>query len=138
MKEDLDALNAKMMDHVRDNSNNLASQLHQVRMSQAEENKLHVMIANLENKNTKLKEDLMIFDFKMNDKNEEIAQLKANNFELNQRIINIAEAKEKPLLENFEKMLDAKMDTLSSAIQDKLLGKALYCNSSIKSNWSFF
>ena len=48
----------------------------------------------------------------MNDKNEEIEHMKAKNFELNQRIINIAEAKENPLLQNLEKMLDAKLERL--------------------------
>ena len=111
------------MDHVRDNSNNIASQLHQVRMSHSKENKLHLMIANLENKNKLLKEDLAILDLKTHDKDEEISHLKAQNFELNQRILKIAEATEHPLLQKIEKMLDAKMDNLSSAIQDKLLGR---------------
>ena len=35
----------------------------------------------------------------------------------------IAEAKADPLLDKFEQMLDRKMETLSSAIQDKLLGR---------------
>ena len=46
------------------------------------------MIENLDNKNTKLKEDLAVLDLKFHAKDEEIAQLKAKNFELNQRILN--------------------------------------------------
>ena len=52
-----------------------------------------------------------------------LPHLKAQNSELNNRILNIAEAKEHPLLTKIEQMLDAKMDNVSSAIQDRLLGK---------------
>ncbi|KAL4591070.1 hypothetical protein LXL04_004018 [Taraxacum kok-saghyz] len=79
------------MDHVRDNSDNL----HEVRMSHSEETKLHLLIANLEHKNTKMKEELMVLDLKMTEKNEEIAHLKAQNFELNDWLMKIAKAKEK-------------------------------------------
>ena len=97
-KESMDAFNAKILDHIRDNANNFASQLSQLKMSQTTENKLHQMIENLDNKNTKLKEDLVVLDLKMHAKDEEITELEAKNFDLNQRILNIAEAKEHPLL----------------------------------------
>ena len=82
-KESMDAFNAKILDHFRDNANNFASQLSQLKMSQTAENKLHQMIGNLDNKNTKLKEDLAVLDLKMHAKDEEIAELKAKNFDLN-------------------------------------------------------
>ena len=81
-------------------------------MSQTEETELHVMIANLETKNVTLKDDLKLMDFMMTEKNQEIEELKAKNFDLNQRILKIAEVKENPILEKFESMIDTKLDTL--------------------------
>ena len=120
IKEEIQGLNAKILDHVWDESNNIDSKLHQVRMSQAEETKLHLMIANLEAKNAKLKEDLQLLDFRWLDKNHEIEHLKAQNFELNQRILKITEAKENPLLENLDKMLDTKLDTLCGTLSSAI------------------
>ena len=59
----------------------------------------------------------------MNEKNQQIEELKARNFDMNNRILRIAEAKENPLLEQIENLLDKKMDSLSSSIQDRLLGR---------------
>ena len=59
----------------------------------------------------------------MHAKDEEIAALKVQNLDLNKRLLNIAEAKEHPLVERIEKMLDTKMEALSSSIYEKLLGR---------------
>ncbi|KAL4583290.1 hypothetical protein LXL04_007860 [Taraxacum kok-saghyz] len=122
-KEQMDAFHKTILDHVHDNANNFASQLNQFKMSQQGENKLHQMIGNLDNKNAKLKEDLVVLDLRMHAKDEEIAQLNVQNLDLNKRLLSIAEAKEHPLLQRIEQMLDAKMEGLSSSIQDRLLGK---------------
>ena len=61
-KETMDAFNKTVLDHIRDNANNLASQLNQFKMSQQEENKLHRMIGQLDNKNLKLKDELAVLD----------------------------------------------------------------------------
>ena len=122
-KEQMYALTKTILDHVRDNANNFASQINQLKMSQQAENKLHQMIGNLDNKNIKLKDDLAILDLKMHAKDEEIAELKVQNLDLNKRLLNIAEAKEHPLLERIEKMIDKKMEDLSSSIHDRLLGR---------------
>ena len=59
----------------------------------------------------------------MHAKDEEIAALKVQNLDLNKRLLNIAEATKHPLVERFEKMLDTKMEALSSSIYEKLLGR---------------
>ena len=94
-------------------------------MSQTEETELHVMIANLETKNVTLKDDLKLMDFMMTEKNQEIEELKAKNFDLNQRILKIAEVKENPILEKLESMLDTKLDTLCGTISNQLQARLL-------------
>ena len=61
-KEQMDAFLKKVTDQIRDNANNMASQLNTFKLSQQDENKLHMMIGQLDNKNNKLKEDLKVLD----------------------------------------------------------------------------
>ncbi|KAL4568114.1 hypothetical protein LXL04_023715 [Taraxacum kok-saghyz] len=122
-KEQMDAFLNTATNHIRDNANNMVSQLNTFKLSQQDENKLHLLIGQLDNKNNKLKEYLKFLDLKMHDKDAEINELRVQNFDLNKRLLNIAEAKEHPLLEKIEKMMDAKIETLSSSIHEKLLGR---------------
>ena len=71
-KEQMDAFLKTVTNQLRDNANNMASQLNSFKISQHEENKLHTLIGQLDNKNNKLKEDLQILDLKMHDKDVEI------------------------------------------------------------------
>ena len=106
-----------------DNATNLVSKLNEFKTSTQETNQLHQMIAQLETKNKKTKEDLKILDLKMHDKDVEINDLRIQNLDLNQRLQNIAEGKDHPLIERMEKLMDAKLESLSSSIFDKLIGR---------------
>ncbi|KAL4554680.1 hypothetical protein LXL04_037282 [Taraxacum kok-saghyz] len=99
------------------------SKLTEIKSSQQETNQLHQMIAQLEVKNKKVKDDLKILDLKIHDKDVEINELRVQNLDLNKRLQNIAEGKAHPLVERIEKMMDAKLENLSSSIFDKLLGR---------------
>ena len=59
----------------------------------------------------------------MHEKDEEINTLKLQNIDLNKRLLSIAEGKEHPLVERIEKIIDTKMEALSSSIYEKLLGR---------------
>ncbi|KAL4579732.1 hypothetical protein LXL04_015896 [Taraxacum kok-saghyz] len=100
-----------------------ASKLNEFKSSQQETNQFHQMIAQLENKNKKVKEDLKILDLKIHDKDVEINELRIQNLDLNKRLQNIAEGKDHPLIERIEKLMDAKLENLTSSIFDKLLGR---------------
>ncbi|MER8244976.1 hypothetical protein, partial [Acinetobacter baumannii] len=69
-------------DQIRDNANNMASQLNKFKLSQQDENKLPMMIGQLDNKNNKLKEDLKVLDLQMRAKDEEISALRVQNLDL--------------------------------------------------------
>ena len=85
------------------------------------------MIANAEAKNVKIKDEMKLLDKMLCEMNQEVDQVKQQNFELNQRLLKIAEAKENPLLSNLEKILDTKLDllcgTLTNSLQDKFFGR---------------
>ncbi|KAL4573963.1 hypothetical protein LXL04_020785 [Taraxacum kok-saghyz] len=123
MKKSMAEFNQTALGHIRDNATNFASELNEFKSSQQETNQFHQMIAQLENKNKKVKEDLKILDLKTHDKDVEINELRIQNLDLNKRLQNIAKGKDHPLVERIEKLMDAKLENLTSSIFDKLLGR---------------
>ena len=113
----------EMKKSVEDNATTLVSKLNEFKSSQQETNQLHQMISQLENKNKKVKEDMKLLDLRILDKDVEINELRIQNLDLNKRLLNIAEGKDHPLVERIEKMMDAKLENLSSSIFDRFLGR---------------
>jgi len=112
-----------MKKSMEENATSLASKLTEFKTSTQEMNQLHQMISQLETKNKKTKEDLKLLDLQMHEKDVEINELRIQNLDLNKRLLNIAEGKDHPLIERIEKMMDAKLENLSSSIFDKFLGR---------------
>ena len=79
LKTEISALNDKIIQRVLNESNNIGSQLHEVKMSKIEETKLHVMIAKLEAKNEKPRNLILISEYSKSQKPKKIPFLRKSN-----------------------------------------------------------